>query len=249
MKTSKKIAVISGGGGFLGNAIAETLMRNDFIVIVVERKNDGRTDSENRHFKFADISDASAVKKIAEEVKKEYGEIFTIIHAASAPLSRKPVLSLSEEEFERQFAVNVRGGFYLCKYFSEMLSPDGSIIGITSSAIFPESAHMKSGSYAAAKCGLQGLLRTLSFEIPFRVYSVAPAFMPGGLNGDMPEAVRELIIKKSRSEDIADPNKVAEAILSLVNDTEKNGSEKRLPCRGFWRVNNTGFIHSCYARR
>jgi 3-oxoacyl-[acyl-carrier protein] reductase len=233
MKTSKKIAVISGGGGFLGSAIAETLMFNDFIVIAVERENDGKADAENKHFKFADISDVSAVKKIAEEVKKEYGEIFTIIHAASAPLSRKPVLSLSEDDFERQFAVNVRGGFHLCKYFSEMLSSNGAIIGITSSAIFPESAYMKSGSYVAAKCGLQGLLRALFFEMPFRIYSIAPAFMPGGINGDMPEAVCELLMKKSRPEDIADPKKVAEAVLSLVNDLEKKWSGKTIAMPGF----------------
>ncbi|MCX6735960.1 MAG: SDR family oxidoreductase [Candidatus Parcubacteria bacterium] len=234
MNTDKKIAVISGGGGYLGSAISQELIRNGFFVIAIEREDKGILDTENIRFKIADISDVSAVKKIAEEVKAEFGEICTIIHTASAPLVRQPVLSLSEDDFTQQFSVNVEGGFHLFKYFSEMLEKNGSIIGITSSAILQGTPHSKSGSYVSAKYGLQGLLRSISSESFFRVYSVAPAFMSGGLNNDLPEIARDFILQKSDPKDIASVENVASSVLSLVNDQEKKWRGKTIALPGFF---------------
>jgi len=233
MNTSKKIAVISGGSGYLGSSIVQTLILNNFSVIVLEKEKRNVPESENIHFKFGDISVDSDVKKIADEVRKEYGEIHTIIHAASSPLIRRPVLSLSDVDFEKQLLVNVFGGFHFFKYFSEFLSENGSIIGITSSAILPKSLHSKSGSYVAAKYGLQGLLRSISSESLFRVYSIAPAFMPGGLNHDIPEIARDMIIKKSRPEDITNAEEVSRAVLLAVNDSDKKWSGKTISIPGF----------------
>jgi len=233
MNISKKIAIISGGSGYLGSSLVQTFICNNFSVIILEKEKKEVSKTENVHFKFVDISIDSEVKNVAEEIKKEYGEIHTIVHAASDPLERRPMLSLSSEDFERQFFVNVFGGFHLFKHFSEFLEENGSFIGITSSVILPSSVHSKSGSYVAAKYGLQGLLRTLSLEVSFRVYSVAPAFMPGGLNNDMSEIVRELIIKKSQPENITNTNEVAEAIFSLVNDREKKWNGKTIALPGF----------------
>jgi len=231
MNTSKKVAVISGGAGYLGSAISQKLVDNDFIVVALVQENSGVSTKENIYFKRVDITSASAVRQVADEVKEEFGEVFTVIHCASAPLVRRPILSLSEDDFKRQFEVNVFGGFYFFKYFSGMMNENGALIGTTSSAILPKASHGKNGSYAAAKYGLQGMLLSLVPEVSFRIYSVAPSFMPGGLNNDLPTAAKEIIIKTRPPQEITDPNEVAEAILSLVNDTEKkwNGDTILLP--------------------
>ncbi len=233
MDSKRKTIIISGGGGYLGNALVRTFTKNGFNIIVLEREIKGLSGTENLHFKLADVSNFYDVKKAADEVKKEFGGIFAIIHAASAPLVRQPALSVSEKDFEKQFAVNVLGGFYLFKYFSEMLSPDGAIIGITTSAIFHGTAHAKSGSYVAAKSGLWGLLRSISFETSFRVYSVAPAFMPDGLNKDLPLAIREFIVKKIGTKNVTDAGEVSLTALSLVNDKERRWSGKTIALPGF----------------
>jgi NAD(P)-dependent dehydrogenase (short-subunit alcohol dehydrogenase family) len=233
MKNAKKVAVISGGAGYLGSAVANEFIRNDFFAVAIDREHCRMANTENMEFKGVDISDAFAVQKIAEEIKAEFGEIFALVHVASAPLVRRPVLSLSEEDFKSQFLVNVFGGFHLFKYFLEMVKDNGAIIGVTSSSILSGIVHSQNGSYVSAKYGLQGLLHSLISEVSSRVYSVAPAFMPGGLNGDMPEIVREFVIKKGRKEDRTNPNDVARAILVLANDTEKKWNGKTIAMPGF----------------
>jgi len=235
IEQEKKVVVLSGGTGYLGNAISTKLAQNDFIVVAIgmELPDTGANKNVNVLTRIADVSDPDAVKEIAREVQEKFGVIFAAIHAASAPLSRRPVLSLSDEEFKLQFLVNVFGAFNFFKSFCAILKEEGAAIGITSSVIFPGDKFPKSGSYTAAKYGLQGLLNSLSAEELFRIYSVAPSFMPGGLNDDLPAAFRDIIVNKSGLEHITNAEAVSNAILSLVNDKEKKWDKRTISMPGF----------------
>lgn len=168
-----------------------------------------------------DLVNEKAVKEYAETVKNKFGSIFAIIHAASAPIIRKKVLDQTSVEFTKQFEVNVIGAFNLFKFFSQFTEAGGAFIGILSSDILANTNHVLGGAYIPAKYGLRGLLRVLSEELTgqgIRVYGVSPAFMPGGLNRDIPKLVRDFIVKKSQLQDVTCAEEVAEFILDLVND-------------------------------
>lgn len=206
LNQNKKVAVISGGSGYLGKAIVQKLKETDFEVADISRS------------AGTDITDSQAVRRSAEKIKKKYGKVSVLIHAASAPLIRKPVLDLSKEDFDSQISVHLTGAFYFFKYFSPLLVSGGVIIGITSKAIELESPHQPLGSYLPAKYALKGLLRVISHELKnrlIRVYEVAPGFMPGGLNKDLPTLVQEFI--KHQNKKVADPEEIAEEIIKLIN--------------------------------
>lgn len=238
-KEAKKIVVISGGAGYLGSAIARKLSDSGFIVVIIAKNNKKNTEFINNrsvHYIAANITNMVSIEKIAKKIKNQFGKILAIIHAASAPLIRKAVLEETLKDFESQLSVNVTGAFNLFKSFCPIILPDGAIIGITSQAINSGVAHSPSGSYVPAKCALRGLLRILSNELKkqsIRVYDVAPAFMPGGLNRDIPKTAIEFIKKKSLPKEIADPEEVAETILDLVNNKNKipNGKSITVPGR------------------
>jgi len=226
-KETKKIVVISGGTGYLGSAIVRKLSRCGFVVVIITRddkEKSGFVNNDFIHYVAADITNTKLVEKIAKEVKNRFGKISAIIHAASAPLVRKPLLAESNKDFESQLLVNVTGAFNLFKFFCPIVSSGGAVIGITSQAINSGVPHSPSGSYIPAKYALRGLLRVLSNELKeqsIRVYDVAPAFMPGGLNRDIPEKALEFIKKKSSPKEITSPEKIAGKILSLINDGNK----------------------------
>lgn len=238
-KETKKIAVISGGAGYLGSVIARKLAGNGFIVIAITKTNKTGVDViKNKfiHYIVADITDTKSVKKIVKEVQNRFGKISAIIHAASAPLVRKPILAESREDFESQLLVNVTGAFNLFKFFCPIVLSGGAIIGIISKAADTGAAHSPSGSYVPAKYALRGLLRVLSSELKeqsIMICGVAPAFMPGGLNRDIPKKIIEFIKKKSLPEAITRPEEVAETILNLINDENKimNGKSITVPGR------------------
>lgn len=228
----REVAIISGGAGYLGSAISQKLSDSGFVVIAIS-KDETTTGKENEYIRriTADITDENSMEKIAKEIEKQFGKISTIIHSASAPLIRKPVLSESVENFELQFKVNVTGAFNLFKFFIPLLSSNGSVIGITTKSIVNDAPHSPSGSYIPAKLALNGLLRVISCELKeksIRVYGVAPAFMPGGLNNDIPQTVAEFIKKKSLPEEITNPENVADIILELINDKTKKMDGKSI---------------------
>lgn len=235
-KEIKKIAVISGGAGYLGSIIARKLADNGFIVVAITKTAKAAADiikNEFVHYIIADITNTEAIEKTAEEVKNRFGQVSAIIHAASAPLVRKPVLAQSRENFESQLSVNVSGAFNLFKFFCPLALPGSALIGITSRAIDSSAVHSPSGSYIPAKYALRGLLRVLSKELKeHRVYAVAPAFMPGGLNRDIPEAAVEFIRKKSSPKEITDPEEVAKVIFDLINDKSANMIGKSIAVPG-----------------
>lgn len=235
---TKKIAVISGGAGYLGSAIAQKLADNGLIVVAITKTAKAAADlikNESVHYIASDITDTESLEKVAEEVKNRFGQVSAVIHAASAPLVRKPILAQSREDFESQLSVNVSGAFNLFKFFCPIALPGSAIIGITSQAIGGNAAHSPSGSYIPAKYALRGLLRILLKELreqSIRVYAVAPAFMPGGLNRDIPKAAVEFIRKKNPPEEITGPEEVAELIYELINDEAANMSGKSIAVPG-----------------
>lgn len=215
----KKSIIVSGGKGYLGKTISQTLEKAGFNII-------------NERI---DLTDEIAVSRYAQKVRSEFSDIWGIIHTASAPLVRKKVLDGSIADFGAQFSVNVLGGFNLFKYFMPMVLPGGFIVGITSQSIESKTTHQNSGSYIPAKLALRGLLKVLSKELDaqrIRVYAIAPAFMPGGLNKDLPETVVDFISKKSSKEDMCSPQEVSDLIVKLAENDDGYPSGKSISVPG-----------------
>jgi NAD(P)-dependent dehydrogenase (short-subunit alcohol dehydrogenase family) len=210
-----KNIIISGGKGYLGKVVEHVLSENNFNVI------DDRVD----------LTSEKAVKEYSREIKNKFGSIYAVIHTASAPLERKKVLEQSNQDFKLQFEVGVFGAFNLFKYFCPLITNGGAVIGILSKSIVDNARYSSSGSYIPTKYALRGLLRVLSdelYEQGIRVYGVSPAFMPGGLNRDIPQTVSQFITKKSLPENVTTPKAVAEVILNLVKDEKRNMNGKSI---------------------
>ena len=219
MSTEGRDAVlISGASGYLGSAIVLALQNAGYTHIALR----------------ADVTDETAMEKEAQEMQEKSAKLTGIIHAASPGLVRAPLLSQSKEDFESQFSVNVRGAFNLFKYFSPFVIEGGALVGITSLSVDDKKSYAPTGSYIAAKYALRGILRVLSHELMkqnIRVYAVAPAFMPGGLNEDIPETVRNIILTKSVPEATTTPEVVARVVVTLILNTNSvaSGSSIAVP--------------------
>lgn len=229
---NKKIVAIAGGAGYLGQAITKKLIAEDFIVVIVDRHQPKDfTAHEQLFFLTADVADEQSAQDLAANIQSDFGRLDFFIYAVSAPLARQKVLSQTAEAFTGQFAANVFGAFNLAKYLTPLMGAGGAIIGLTSQAVESGSVIAPSGSYVPAKYALRGLLRVLAGELSnqvIRVCAVSPAFMPGGLNSDLPEPVREFIQKKSQPEKSTSPAEVAQVIVDVLQDKIKNINGKSI---------------------
>ncbi len=195
-----KLALVTGGSGYLGSAIVAHFKERNFFPVIIEHKNG------------TDVTDAYTLHTTIAAAVKKYGPVYACVHAAAAPLERKSLLSISPESFDKSLAVAARGAYLLAKTAAPHFASSAVFVGLTTEAIEPNRSVSPVGAYLPAKYALRGVLRALSAELPQKVYAVAPGFLPGGLNADLPEAERLRLAQQFNS---PTPQEVAALVVEL----------------------------------
>jgi NAD(P)-dependent dehydrogenase (short-subunit alcohol dehydrogenase family) len=142
-------AVVTGGSGGIGRAVASELRGRGWEVISLSR-------SEG-----CDVSDEAQVQRAFERIER----LDALINCA-AQLIKRPILELTAEDWDAQLGAGLRGAF-LCsrEAFRRMREKGGSIVmvsslsGVAGAEKFPGMA-----AYVAAKSGLAGLTEALAVE-------------------------------------------------------------------------------------
>lgn len=181
----------------MGSAIAKKLRELGWHVACLSR-----TASNDESSYVCDVTSEKEVKMIMERIMKNHDVIDACIHVAAAPIERgkTALLELSPLEFDQHIAVASRGAFLLARGSVPHMKTGSVIIGLTSKLIEPLTSLPPLGAYVPAKYALRGLLRALASELKprgIRVNAVAPAYLPGGVNKDVPSAILGLIAEKS----------------------------------------------------
>lgn len=214
----KRVVAVSGAAGYVGSAIVRQLIQDGFLVAALFHKEK----PQSGHPYVCDLADRSAVKETIATIERELGSLYGCVYAAAVPLVRKNLLASEPEELQQQLD-SVADGFNFLKECGLRLAEHkaGVIVGITSAILAPHSPTRGLGTYVSAKYALQGILASLREELlpqGVRVYSVAPGFMPGGMNRDIPQAFVEMLTEKSPTKRLATPQDVAQAVSKLMLD-------------------------------
>ena len=191
---TKPLAVISGGTGYIGSAIVAELRKNGWQAIALSQ--DAVPTNE---VYTCDVTNEKEVHECIADIVDTYGPLSALIHAASPSLERIPLLSVSTVSFDAALNTNVRAAFLLAKEAIPHMQKGAAFIGITTHAIEPGTLQPH-GAYIPAKYALRGFLRALAAETGesgIRVYAVAPGFLPGGLNKDIPQPIQDFLANKS----------------------------------------------------
>jgi NAD(P)-dependent dehydrogenase (short-subunit alcohol dehydrogenase family) len=127
---------------------------------------------------LGDVSDAAAVARFVAAVDRAYSGVQILINNASlARMARTPVEELSSEEWDRYFAVNVRGMFECVKAVLPLMRRQryGKIVNITSGTVFSGPPNML--HYVSTKGAILAMTRALATELGkdgIRVNAIAP---------------------------------------------------------------------------
>ena len=132
----------------------------------------------------ADIRTAPAAHAAFRQVADSLGRVDTVINSA-AIYPRKPILEITDEDWDTFNAVNIKGTFHICvaaiHRFRAQTARDvvkGRIVNITSVDAFK--AHPQNAHYAATKAAVVSLTKSFAQEVAadnILVNSVAPAGM------------------------------------------------------------------------
>lgn len=202
--TEPRVAIISGGAGYIGGAIAEKLSKDGFKIALLYHRtiaNFVSLSHDGHRMYQCDLGREEAVVETIKKIVADFNGIIDVcVHAAESKIYRSSIRDLSGTEFRKHFDVGVFGGFNLFNTVAHHMKRGGVMIGITTVYTKPRTYASKIGAYIPAKCALNGLLRVLSKELApgnIRVHAVAPGFLPAGMNSDLPSAVAKFIYEKN----------------------------------------------------
>jgi len=187
-----KVALVTGGGGDIGRAIALALAREGANVAVCGRTEQSlrRTSAllENAGSRClvikADVRDASNVEDMIGKVVKEFGGLDILVNSAGV-LKFSPVVDLPEEEWDYVIDVNLKGVFLCAKYGARQMMRQGSegwIVNLSSR--WGKVGADNASHYCASKFGVIGFTQSLALELgPHNIH--VNAVCPGRIQGEM----------------------------------------------------------------
>ena len=184
-----KIAAITGGASGIGRGTAERLLGEGWTVIALDRDKAGlealRKDlaaPEGRlHVQVCDVTSVESVTSAFADIGRRFGRLNGLV--CSAGLLRIGTLdSMSVEDFDQLFAVNVRG-LWLCAREAmpllKLAGAEGEIARVVFLASISGIRHkIDSGAYAATKAAVIALTKVMAVECAAHkvlVNAVAPA--------------------------------------------------------------------------
>ena len=230
--SEKKVALITGGSGYVGSAIANRLSKDGWHVVSLSRN---PKVAEGVEGVSCDIADTGTLTKTATSLLVKYPTIDAFIHCAVAPTTRTSLENATELQVDNEFKVTVTSIEVLAGLLESHMEAESTFIAITTQSLEKSVPEKNIGAYLPAKQALRDFLRSLSSkweEKGIRVYAVAPVFLPGGLNKELPEGVRKLLSRQTdgteaSAEDVAG----LVSILCKQNAEYQSGTSITVPAR------------------
>src|SRR6185312_6139430 len=231
MRLEKTVAIVTGGGSGMGAAIAETFAREGAHVAVVDVDGDAAKKVARKIGNTAmplqcDVTRRSDIDAVVVEVASKFGGLNALVNNAGVAHVNKPVLDIDEKEFDRVFAVNVKGLFMFTQAVVPLMKGKGGvIINIGSTAGLRPRPGLS--AYNATKGAVHNLTKTLAVELApdkIRVCAIAPVatdtpLLPTFL-GPAP-GMREKFIATVPLGRLATAQDIADAALFLASDEAK----------------------------
>lgn len=166
-----RIAVVTGGSGDLGFAIAHAYSAAGAVVVLVGRDK-SKLDIALKNISHpgktlaiaCDVRDEAQVEKMVEEVLLKYGKIDILLTAAGIQ-HRSPVINFGGDDWLKVLDTNLNGTFYCAKAVARHMVTNNSGRIIFISSLTSEIGIPNIAAYAASRGGIKQLSKTMAVEL------------------------------------------------------------------------------------
>jgi 3-oxoacyl-[acyl-carrier protein] reductase len=202
MKHEGKVAVVTGAGQGMGQAIVECLVAEGAQVAALDVNSETVEQTASRLGEkviglACDVSDSAAVKKAFETAASKFGRLDIVVNSAGTG-SVDTFLDTPDEHWDRVIGVNLTGTFYCCREGARLMKQSGNggvIINISSSAFCSGEGP---SHYVASKAGVVGLTRSITGELAgygIRVNTLVPGATDTPMMAGIPDEWRDQMIQ------------------------------------------------------
>ncbi len=259
-----RVAVITGGYGVLGGAIAAGLAREGAAVAILGRRVEAgeakaaaiRSEGGDASVLIADVLDEQQVRHARDQIMQARGRVDILVNAAGGNVARarsdtKPVFDVPLDALDEVFRLNLHGTIIPSLVFGDVMGRQrsGSIVNISSMA----AQRALSGvlGYSVAKAGIDALTRWLAADFArrygdkLRVNAIAPGFFVTEQNrrvllnpdGSYTERSRAIIAQTPMGR-LGTPDEIVGAVQWLCSDAASFVTGVVLPVDGGFSVSS-----------
>jgi NAD(P)-dependent dehydrogenase (short-subunit alcohol dehydrogenase family) len=176
---TRPTVLVTGGTGGIGSAICERLIGEGFHAIAADLKVEGKANRPDLTFQGLDVRDPDSVDTcVAVAVDVAGGQLAGVVNCHGI-VRYTPIDSVSDEEMDAVWQVNVAGSARVCRAASNHLAQGASVVNISS--VTGTLGRLPGASmYGASKAALEAFTRYLACELAsrgVRVNAIAPGFI------------------------------------------------------------------------
>jgi NAD(P)-dependent dehydrogenase (short-subunit alcohol dehydrogenase family) len=246
--STKKIAIVTGGGSGLGFAIAQKFTENGITTIIAGRDIDKLNNAKAKlgdlcYALPCDVSNLATVPAFVENVIQQFGQIDILVNNAGINM-KKEFTEVTDEEFQNVITTNLCSVFAMSREVVKqmLLKGSGSIINISSMAA--QYGLPKVIAYSASKTAIDGMTRAMAVELSpkgIRVNAIAPGFIYSAMTEkalDSDPERKAKVFGRTPMGIMGQPEDIGEAALFLATDKSKYITGVVLPVDG---GNSIGF--------
>jgi|UniRef100_UPI004049036D 3-oxoacyl-[acyl-carrier protein] reductase len=214
---AQKSALVTGASRGIGRGIAIELARAGYRVAINYAGNASAAAEALKLVQEAgsdgfvvqgDVSVATDRQRMITETVENFGRIDILVNNAGvAPNVRADLLDAGEESFDRLFAINLKGPFFLSQLAAKQMLKQqkdeegfrGRIVNITSISVYTSSINR--GDYCMVKAGLAMMTKLFADRLggdDINVYEIRPGVIATDMTGGVKEKYDKLIIEDER---------------------------------------------------
>ena len=227
----RPVALVTGGGGHIGRAIALRLAMTSAAVAIVDLderlgvETASLVDASGCKARFirADVSDSKETSGFVDEVERTLGPIAVFANNAGVEGVIAPIHEYPEDVFDHLLQVNTRGVFLGIKYVLARMMPRGrgAIVNTASTSSIRGRAGL--AGYVATKHAVLGLTRVAALDAAgtkIRVNAILPGPVESRMMTSLDEQLRNATggLRRSGAADYGRPEDIASVVSFLVSN-------------------------------
>jgi 3-oxoacyl-[acyl-carrier protein] reductase len=180
---SGQVALVTGGASGIGGAAAARLRAGGAEVAVFDRE-----PVEGYVSVTGDIASSADVNAAVAQVESELGRIDVLVNSAGIPGASLKTVDVTDEEWERVFAINTHGSFYMCRAVLPGMIERGYGRIVLVASIAGKEGNPMAGAYSASKAAVIAMTKAIGKDVAgtgVLVNCIAPAVIETPILDDL----------------------------------------------------------------
>lgn len=234
MNSERRIALVTGASGGVGRAVAEELARKGYNLALTYRSGEAAVKATAQAVRAAgsqaltlqvDLTSHEAVEAAVAGTIEHYGSLDTLVHCAGAYSNWKSIRELTPLEWNGFLEADLTAFFYVLAACVRHMHARKRGVIVAVSSIAAQACQPKGGQAAAAKAGLDALIRVVAKEEGrhgLRANAVSIGLTRTGMGADAEqhwgEEATKRLLAATPLQRMGQPEEIARVVAFLASD-------------------------------